>query len=147
MFAANEAHSMIALLFPLILILFLLCRRLLSTRIFLLSVVLSLLGILFDSQLIRLGFVEVVAGTSFYVPIWLISIWFLFSFSMTQLGSWWRIPLWLGSVLGLIFGPLSYKSGELLNVLFFNGTAGLIIYAIFWAVMFPAVLYFTRRYS
>ena len=146
-FLASEAHSITTLLFPLILVVFLFYRRLLSARLFLLSSLFSVLGILFDSQLIRFGYVEVVAGTSFFIPLWLVSIWLLFSFSMTQLGSWWRIPIWLGSILGFVIGPLSYKSGELLHVLFFNGTAGLIIYAIFWALMFPSVLYFTRRYS
>ena len=146
-FFASEEHSILTLLFPLILITFLFFRRLLSIRLFVLSTLFSIVGIAFDSQLIRFDFVQVVGETSMFIPIWLVSIWLLFSFSMTQLGSWWRIPIWLGSILGFIFGPFSYKSGELLQVLFFNGDTGLFVYAIFWALMFPSVLYFTRRYS
>jgi hypothetical protein len=42
---------------------------------------------------------------------------------------------------------LNYKSGEVFNVLTFTSPDTYLYYAVFWALFFPAVLIFSKRFS
>ena len=146
-FLAKTEYSNAALFFPLILIGYLLFKNHLNGKRFSLAMAICILGILFDSFTVWLGFISAIGITGFFIPTWLISIWMLFSFSMIKLGTRVSPPVWLAAILGFLIGPLSYKSGEIFKVLAFTTPLTFFIYAIFWALMFPTTLFLSKRFA
>lgn len=144
-FLAQTPFSDFSVLFPILLIGFLYFRNGLTKRSIIGASIISVVGILFDFTLIRFGFIAVAGFASFLIPTWLLSIWLLFSFSMMKLAKFFSLPIWMASALGLVMGPLSYKSGEYFQVLTFSSSATLLIYAAFWAVIFPLTLHLAKR--
>ncbi len=106
---------------------------------------LSFFGFLFDSFSRSWGWIVIPdASPGFGAPIWLLSLWLLLSVSLPLYLPWLKNKMILSALLGLIFGPLSYKGGESLNVLFFSDKIVFLYYAIFWALLFPASIFLTR---
>lgn len=145
-FLAQTNFSVITFLFPLLLILFLIARKNITRKNFIFAITTSSIGIFFDFILIEQGFVTVFGDPIFIIPVWLISIWILFAFSIIKLGPNLNLPIWLSVVLGMIMGPLSYKSGEAFEVLKFSSSTTFIIYSCFWGVSFPLILNLSKRY-
>jgi hypothetical protein len=108
-------------------------------------VVLSLLGIIFDSWAHYSGIISFTESGSLLLPYWLFSMWFLFvtvfPLSQSFLGS----KLILAGLLGVVFGPLSYYSGQAFGVFSFSDLWSIYIYALFWGIYFPVALYFYRK--
>lgn len=146
-FLGKTSFSSLSLLLPLILISYLFWRSFLSSAKIFLSLGILALGLLFDFLMFQQGFISFPERNLFLLPVWLISIWILFSFSMVQMGSQMKMPLGIAALLGLVFGPLSYKSGEAFDVLLFSEAWTLYLYAFFWALAFPSILYFSKRFS
>lgn len=146
-FLANSKYDTLSLSFPILLVGFLYFKNYLNLNNILLAFSISALGILFDSMAIKMNWIKVPEADFFIIPIWLVAIWLLFSFSMVRLGLILNPPMWLATILGFVMGPLSYKSGQILGVLFLAIPYGFIIYGIFWALMFPAVLRAAKRLS
>ena len=133
------------LLFPALLVCFLFYRNLMTLRSFALAAAIAAIGILFDGLLLHFGLITIAGATGFLIPEWLIAIWFLFAFAMMHLGPNLRLPLSTAIILGFVFGPLSYKSGEIFNSLSFTGPFTVLLYAVFWALLFPAVLGIAKK--
>lgn len=146
-FLARTSYANLAILFPLILLAFLLFKKQLNSKLIFLAALISVIGVLFDSLLVSLNYVLIEGQTGWLIPLWLMSIWLLFTFSMVKLGPALRWPIWLASALGFIMGPLSYKSGEALRVLAFLTPWTFWVYAIFWAICFPLVLIYSKRFT
>ncbi len=146
-FLAQSEFASWLLLFPGVLLCFLIYRKQFSLKIFIACATISIIGILFDFLLLRFEWTAVYGQTLFLIPTWLMSIWLLFSLSMINLGTRLKMPLWLAAILGFFMGPLSYKSGEMFQVLTFTSHSTILIYAIFWMIFFPIVLLFSRRYA
>ena len=146
-FLGKTEFSHLSLILPLILISYLIGRKFLNKAKVLLAIGILASGLVFDFLMLQNGFISFPTNASYPLPFWLISIWILFSFSMTQMGSEMRMPLWIAAILGTVFGPLSYKSGEAFQVLIFSHSATLYIYAIFWTLAFPLVLHLSKRLS
>jgi hypothetical protein len=144
---ANSAFNNWAVLFPLLMAGVLILKRELSYPVALTAFSISLVGVLFDSIMATLKLVAVAGQTSFLVPLWLISIWLLFSFSLVPLRKIFEIPAWLAALFGFAMGPLSYKSGELFEVFQFVEPTAFWIYALFWALAFPISLKLFKRFS
>lgn len=53
----------------------------------------------------------------------------------------------VGVLMGSVFGPLSYLSGEKFEVLFFAGTWEILFYAIFWGLHFLASIILLKSFS
>lgn len=145
--SAQTAHSWQAIAFPIALISFLYLKKLLNNKIILTALFITMLGITFDSLLARLELITIPGQTTLIIPVWLISIWLLFSFSMMKLGVSFNLPIWALACLGFVFGPLSYKSGEVFNALFIASNLALFSYAVFWAIFFPTVILLSKRFS
>jgi hypothetical protein len=146
-FLASTEYSCLSLIFPLVLIGFLRRRKYLNLKKFTLAIGLCSIGLVFDALLIKFELISVVGQSILLMPVWLLSIWLSFSFSMIVLGGRLNPPLWLAALLGFIIGPLNYKSGEVFNVLTFTSPDTYLYYAVFWALFFPAVLIFSKRFS
>lgn len=146
-FLAKTDFSLASLFFPAIMIGFLAFKKSLNKTNFLCALGISVFGVFFDFLLIQFGLVVAHGKNVLLVPVWLISIWILFSFSMIKLGLKFRPPLWLAASLGFVMGPLSYKSGEMFDILTFSTSNALLIYGIFWAATFPMVLNLSKRFT
>lgn len=146
-FLAGTKYSIFSLLFPLCLLGILVVRKSLRPQGLILAVVISGVGVLFDGLLIHQDFISAKGQAFYLMPVWLISIWLLFSFVMIKVGSYFHLPTWAAAFLGFFIGPISYKSGEIFNVLGFLTPFTFLIYAIFWALMFPSILYLVKRFA
>lgn len=145
-FLAKTSFSIASLIFPVFIIAFLYFRKILTKKNIIFALAISLVGILFDFLLIRLGFITAYGDSLLLFPIWLISIWLSFSFSMLKISANFRAPLPIAALLGMIMGPLSYKSGEAFQVLSFLSPITFLIYAAFWGITFPLILFLSKRY-
>ena len=101
---------------------------------------LSLFGILFDCITYDLGLIDFPNYSSFFIPHWLISIWFLFACVFPISQNLLKEKIWLSAALGAIFGPLSYFSGQTLHVLTIKGQFALPTYAVFWGLLLPIAI-------
>lgn len=144
---APTKYANASLIFPLSLAVYLLVRNQFTTKTVYLTLAISALGIFFDSLLLRFGYISAYGGSEIGIPIWLVSIWLLFSLSTVKLGTLIKLPIWTVALLGLVFGPLSYKSGEVFNVLTLTSPTTILIYALFWALVFPATIISAKRFT
>lgn len=110
-------------------------------------VILTVIGVLFDYSALHFGLISLITVDEFtLLPIWLISLWVLFASSLPLMQSFLRNKLILSSIIGGIFGPLSYHAGSSIGVLELNGNSAYLTYIIFWAIYTPlAILWLTRR--
>jgi hypothetical protein len=114
-------------------------------KFFAIATTLTLIGIIFDCLSIRLGWIQIpTTSSSTLIPIWLISLWLLFTVSLPIYLSFLKDKILLSVILGCIIGPLSYRGGEALNVLFFRDSVALIYYSVFWGFFFPISILFTK---
>jgi hypothetical protein len=102
----------------------------------------AVIGVVFDFAAIRLGWITFPRDEGIF-PFWLLSMWLLFV-AILPLAGFMTNQLLLAAVLGAVFGPLSYYSGNAFGVLFMSGTVTLAVYAIFWSVYFPLSLKFLK---
>lgn len=144
---ASTKHAHWSLLFPLIMILYLLARRQLRRSHCYIAGAIATVGVIFDFLQIRIGFVELRTDEPLIFPLWLLAIWIMYSCSMIVLGPFVKVPVRWMMLAGGIMGPLSYKSGEFFGVLTFATPVAFLAYALFWSVMFPATVVISKRYT
>ncbi len=123
--------------FPLIPVVFILKFNFLTKQKIMFLGLVSLVGTLFDLAIYRAGFIEFPNHSTFFVPHWLVSMWLLFASAFPISQNFLKQRLWLAALLGAVFGPLSYYSGQTLQVLAFKGQLAIPIYALFWGLLFP----------
>lgn len=91
-----------------------------------------------DLMLQALGLVAF-SGNTLIGPLWLLVLWLSFANVIWHLLH--RIPyVALQAVLGAVAGPLSYYGGALLGAAAPLDMAGLVAFAVWWAIAFPAVI-------
>lgn len=93
---------------------------------------LTLLGLTFDLFAQDWGWIDFRSELAKPLPIWLISIWFLFSVVMGDLFRTFKTKKILLFTLGAVFGPLSYSYGEKINILTVTNQTNYLIYSVFW---------------
>lgn len=101
-----------------------------------------LAGMLFDLFAHTIHLVEFFEATQYFIPVWLITMWFLFAWIVPDLLMKFakrRIVLILASA---FFGPLSYFWGVGFQILRIEGYSFYFCYAAFWA----ALMWLTHRY-
>lgn len=133
------------LFFPFVLMVTLHFMNRLNLKSLTAGLAIAVAGILFDSFSSGSQLISISGQTSWLVPIWLISLWVLFSQAMIALGATLHPPLWAAAGLGFVFGPLSYLFGQSFEILFFDSTWTFWIYAVFWALLFPFTLKLAKR--
>ena len=101
------------------------------------------IGVLFDSALVAVGWVQYSSGmfSEIAAPYWIISMWLLFATTLNVSMRWLRNKGWLAAFFGLIGGPLTYFAGEKLGgIILVDQIAALVALGIGWAVMMPMLL-------
>lgn len=134
-----------SLLFPAILLIFLIVQQKMKTSLFLKLIFLGFVGMGFDGLMAHFGGVHFQSAGAWSLPFWMISIWLLFVLLLPWIQSFFDKRLLLASGLGFIFGPLSYYSGVSLEVLRLSTPTVLVVYGIFWSLYFPLSIYGLRR--
>jgi len=109
----------------------------------LLMCVCGVMGIAVDSLLLWFGVFE------FNItPYWLALLWCYFALSLDySLGFFRTLPLWLQSLLGGLFGSLSYLTGAKFDavVLPLGDVWSALVLALIWSGLFPVLLWVSNR--
>jgi len=114
----------------------------------LLIVLAALLGAVFDTALVRTGWLSypngmLLSGTA---PYWIVAMWSLFATTLNVSLRWLRARAWAAVTLGAVGGPLSYWVGERLGGLeFVNRGAALAALAVGWASVTPLLIRLAAR--
>jgi hypothetical protein len=110
----------------------------------------GVLGAVFDSVLVRSGWIAYPNGTIWAgtAPYWIVALWLSFATTLNRSMRWLRGRPWLAIVFGAIGGPLSYAAGARLGGLqFINESAALIALAIGWALITPLLVALGQRFD
>lgn len=105
-------------------------------------------GLVFDSLLVSGGLVRYPSGMLFsgMAPYWILAMWALFSTTLNVSMAWLKNSVALASVMGAVFGPLSYLAGQRLGAIELLDTrASLIALAVIWAFVMPMLIYAANR--
>lgn len=145
-FAKNDL-SLFSVIIPVVGFLLLYLFKALNKKSFFYLISVSLVGIAIDSALYHLKLIHFFSYNEKMIPTWLISMWFLFSTTLLVSYKLFNNKLWLASLLGAIFGPLSYYSGQALGVLGFSNLYSLLIDSLIWAIFYNRIIYLNRRYT
>jgi hypothetical protein len=105
-----------------------------------------IIGLTFDSLGVHYNLIQIKTSPDIgNLSFWLISLWLHFVAVLPLLQKTLRNKYFLASLLGAIFGPLSYSAGARFDILAMNGNLALIIYAVFWAIFTPGAIYSLGR--
>lgn len=110
---------------------------------------LTLSGCLWEITTVKLGIIEYGNSWLLGIPLWLICIWLLFATTFLH-GLYWLNPhLRIAALCSAVFGPMTYWFGTRLTDAQFtsNLPVSLLVMAVGWSLIFPAGLYFARRYK
>jgi hypothetical protein len=108
------------------------------------------MGLIFDSLLVASGWVRYPSGmlVSGIAPYWILAMWALFATTLNVSMGWLKSSLVLASVMGAVFGPLSYVAGQRLGAIeLVDFRASMIALAVIWAIAMPALMYAAGRYD
>jgi len=110
--------------------------------------VVTILGTCVDSVLTAVGlydFTESWSGgaASWLIPLWFISLWVVFGATINTSMRFFAPRVVLSIVAGMIAGPSAYYAGSKLGAVQFGLplTTTLIVIAVVWAVLFPALVH------
>ena len=111
-------------------------------KVFLKSLLLIIPGLIADSLFLHFHLIRVVPeSASVFLPLWMVSLWLLFVPAIVLLKQLFAERYLVAAVAGAVLGPLCYKSGAAFGVLFLFGFSALALYAVFWGLYMPFVLY------
>jgi len=108
------------------------------------------MGLVFDSLLVSSGWVRYPSGMLFsgIAPYWILAMWALFSTTLNYSMGWLKSSLLLASVMGAVFGPLSYLAGQRLGAIeLVNFRSSMVALAVIWAVVMPVLVYAAGRFD
>ena len=116
-------------------------------RLLVLAVV---MGLGFDSLLVAFGWVRYPSGMliSGIAPYWILAMWALFSTTLNVSMGWLKNKLLLASVMGAVFGPLSYLAGQRLGAIeLIDFRTSMTALAVIWAMAMPTLMYAASRHD
>lgn len=103
----------------------------------------GLIGAFWDSTMIAMGWVSYPNGTFLanIAPYWILGMWMLFATTLNLAFKALQSRLMLATLLGAVFGPLSYYSGSKMGAItLVEPTAAMIALSVAWAILMPALL-------
>ena len=109
----------------------------------------SLIGMFVDSAFHISGIIIYKSSISNTIaPLWIIAMWLGFAATVNHSMSWLDRKYIHGFVLGLVFGPLSYVTGEKFGAISFGDDrfAALAILAFAWGIVVPGLYYLNYSY-
>jgi hypothetical protein len=103
-------------------------------------------GVAVDAGLSLMGVFEFAGGV--LMPGWLVCLWLAFASTLGRSLSFLGARLWLTVLAGAVAFPLNYYAGSRLGAVEFGWPLwqSLLIMALIWSVMLPALYYLQRRF-
>ena len=120
-----------------------------ATELKLIAIVV-LLGAVWDSALVMLGWIAypngtLIAGTA---PHWILALWALFATALNVSLRWLKPKHWIAALLGAVSGPLSYWAAARLGaVAFVEPMRVVIALAVGWALIMPTLMWLSCRFD
>jgi hypothetical protein len=108
----------------------------------------AVLGALFETFLVRAGWVRFETGVLFedMAPYWMVALWAIFATTLNVSLRWLRAQTGLAALFGAIGGPAAYYAGAKLGALELVRTgAALAAIAAGWAILTPVLLRAARH--
>ena len=108
----------------------------------------ALIGIVWDSALVALGWLSYPSGTLVQgmAPYWIIAMWMLFATTLNVSMGWLKQRYTLAVLLGAVGGPMAYFAGFKLGGVEFKTLAlGLGAQAVGWATLMPVLTVLAER--
>ena len=118
-----------------------------EVRLVLIAVTIGLVcdGLLLNSGWIKYNSASAYAGIA---PYWILAMWAIFATTLNLSMSWLKDNLLLSSILGMIFGPLSYFAGQRLGAIEIQDFGSSVIaLSIIWAVAMPLLMFAASRFD
>lgn len=115
-----------------------------------LLLVAAAIGVVFDSALVRGGFLSypngiLWAGTA---PYWIVALWVAFATTLNVSMRWLRGRPWIAVAFGAVGGPLSYLAGARLGAVeILDPQPALIALALGWGAITPLLVALARRFD
>lgn len=106
------------------------------------------IGLACDSLLVASDWVRYPNGMLFsnIAPYWILAMWALFSTTLNYSMGWLKSSLVLASVMGAVFGPLSYLAGQRLGAIeLLEPLYSVLALALIWATVMPTLVYVTTQ--
>ena len=105
----------------------------------LLLAVAAVIGLAWESLLVKLGLVEYVGhASSWLAPYWIVAMWVLFATTVNHGLRWAKRAPWIAAVAGLAGGPMAFYGGMKMGaVVFPDATLSLTVIALGWGVLLP----------
>lgn len=110
----------------------------------------ALIGCLFDSALVALGWVQYASGvfSELAAPYWIITMWMLFATTLNVSMRWLRNKEQLAAVFGFLGGPITYIAGQKLGgIMLVDQLAALLALGVGWAIMMPILLRLSESFD
>lgn len=107
-----------------------------------------LIGAVWDSLLVMLGWIAYPSGTLFVgtAPHWILALWALFATSLNVSMRWLKGRSLVAALLGGVCGPLSYWAAVRLGAVAFVHPAQVIVaLAVGWSLIMPALMLLSQR--
>ncbi|MDP2246942.1 MAG: DUF2878 domain-containing protein [Nitrosomonadales bacterium] len=120
------------------------------TRELRLIAIIAIAGSLFDQFLLWLDWIQYPSSNwpGWLLPVWMPTLWVMFSSTLNVSLRWMRGKYWIGLVFGMIGGPLAYIAGQKLGAMeLASQTNALIVLAVGWAMMMPAMLWLSSIFD
>ena len=109
-----------------------------------------LTGLVFDSLLVRTGWVNYAGGAMFdtLAPYWILAMWALFATTLNISMNWLKGWPSAAVLLGMVFGPLSYMAGQRLGALeFVNFYPAIAMLMVVWSLAMPLLVVAATRFD
>jgi hypothetical protein len=108
------------------------------------------IGATWDSVMVAAGWLTYPSGTFLagFAPYWILAMWMLFATTLNITFRWLQSKPLFASVLGAVFGPLSYYAGSKAGAVLINDvTASMVGLAVAWAILLPGLLTLAKRFD
>jgi hypothetical protein len=115
-----------------------------------LIVMIAIAGSAFDQFLLWLDWIQypVSSWPSWLLPIWMTTLWLLFSSTLNVSLRWMRGKHLVAMLFGAIGGPVAYLAGQKLGAMdLVAQTNALIVLAVGWGLMMPAMLWLSTLFD
>lgn len=115
-----------------------------------LILIVTVIGSAWDSVLTQQNVLVYTSGVFVenMAPIWIISIWLIFSTTLTVSFKWLYGKYWSAMVLGAVFGPLAYMGGaELGAVIIPDILTAMLSLSLGWALLMPLLIWLAEYFQ
>lgn len=113
-----------------------------------LIVMTGIIGLAWDSVMVAAGWLAYPSGTfvAGLAPYWILGMWMLFATTLNVTFRWLHHRLWAATLMGAVFGPLSYLAGSSAGaVTLLEPITAMTALCVGWALAMPGLLLLAQQ--